>query len=61
MQRTFLYDIVRKKVREILNGYLKFDILTKKIDKYIVPPSLGKYSGVLGAISMAMDLDKMLK
>lgn len=61
MQRKFLYDIVRKKVCEILNGYLKFDILTKNINKYIVPPSLGKYSGVLGAISMAMDIDKKNK
>jgi fructokinase len=61
MHRPFLYDIVRKRVCEILNGYLKFDILTKNIDKYIVPPSLGKYSGVLGAIAMAMDLDRILK
>lgn len=61
MQRKFLYEIVRNKVRENLNGYLKFDILTKNINSYIVPPSLGKYSGVLGAISMAMDLDKTLK
>lgn len=61
MERTFLFDIVRKKVCEILNGYLKYDILTKYINKFIVPPSLGKYSGVLGAISMAMDLDKKLE
>jgi fructokinase len=60
MQRTLLYDIVRQKVREILNGYLKFDILAKEISSYIVPPALGKYSGVLGAISMAMDLDKTI-
>jgi len=56
MQRTCLYANVREKVREILNGYLKFDVLMENIDQYIVPPSLGIYSGVLGAISMAMDL-----
>lgn len=57
MQRTFLFTIIRERVREILNGYLNFDILTKNVDRYIVPPGLGKYSGVLGAISMAIDLD----
>lgn len=61
MQRNFLYDIVRKNVCEILNGYLKFNILTKNISQYIVPPLLGKYSGVLGAISMAMDIEKLDK
>jgi len=56
MQRIFLFDVIRKKVQENLNGYLKFDVLTRNIDRYIVPPSLGKYSGVLGAISMVIDL-----
>lgn len=56
MQRIFLFDVIRKKVQENLNGYLKFDVLTRNIDQYIVPPSLGKYSGVLGAISMVIDL-----
>ncbi len=57
MQRTFLFGMIREKVREILNGYLKFDDLMKDIDRYIVAPFLGKYSGVLGAIAMAMDLE----
>ena len=60
MQRTFLYTEIREKVQEFLNNYLKFDVLLEGIDQYIVPPSLGKYSGVLGAISMAMDLHKTI-
>ena len=58
MQRTFLYPWIRKRVQEILNGYLKYDVLLNHIDQYIVPPALGRYSGVLGAIAMAMDLNK---
>ena len=55
MQRNFLYKEIRNKVKAILNGYLTYDELMEGIDRYIVPPSLGKYSGVLGAIAMAME------
>ena len=58
MQRSFLYKKIRKKVNDLLNNYLKYKIFSEDIERYIVPPSLGKYSGVLGAISMAMDLYK---
>lgn len=54
MQRAFMFELVRTKVLEFLNGYLHHDLLSSQIDQYIVPPALGKYSGVLGAISMAM-------
>jgi len=57
MQRNFLFPLIRKQVKAILNGYLKFEVLMKGIDRYIVPPSLGKYSGVLGAIAMAMECE----
>jgi len=56
MQRSFLFQMVRNKVRALINNYLQFDILLGKMEEYIVPPQLGKYSGVLGAIAMAMDI-----
>ena len=57
MQRGFLYPLIRRRVRELLNGYVTAQEILSNIDRYIVPPSLGKYSGVLGAIAMAMALD----
>lgn len=48
-----LYEIVRRKVQQILNGYLRSPLLLERIDHYLVPPALGGRSGVLGAIAMA--------
>lgn len=58
MQRPFLFEMVQEKVVSILNGYLQMDTLTRNISQYIVPPALGSFSGVLGAIGMALALDK---
>ncbi len=53
MNRTFLFPIIRRKVLEILNGYVENESLLKNIDEYIVPPALGNQSGSLGAIALA--------
>lgn len=58
MQKNFMFPSVRKKVQELLNGYLTNDMLSKNIDQYIVPPALGNRSGVLGAMAMIMDSEK---
>jgi fructokinase len=57
-QHAGLHEIVRRKVQQGLNGYIQSPMLLKAIDEYIVPPSLGNRSGVLGAIAMAIDLVK---
>jgi len=51
-----LHKSVRQKVQQILNGYIQSPVVLEKIDEYIVPPTLGNRSGVLGAIAMAIDL-----
>ena len=51
-----LHKSVRLKVQQYLNGYIQSPMILDKIDQYIVPPSLGNRSGVLGAIAMAIDL-----
>ena len=55
-QHAGLHATVRRKVQQGLNGYIQSPILLNGMDKYIVPPSLGNRSGVLGAIAMAIDL-----
>jgi fructokinase len=57
MQRSILFPIIKRKVQEILNGYVQSTILLKNIDAYIVPPGLGNRSGVLGALALAQSLE----
>ena len=58
MRKTFLYEQIRSRLYGILNKYLYHPMLTEHLDQYIVPPSLGDRSGVMGGIALAMELDK---
>jgi fructokinase len=53
MQRSFLFDAIRREVRALLNGYVRHPVLLEHMDSYIVAPQLGGLSGVLGAIALA--------
>jgi fructokinase len=53
MERTFLFPMIRSRVRDLLNGYIQAPAITDQIDAYIVPPGLGRQAGVLGAIALA--------
>jgi fructokinase len=49
-----LHAAVRRKVQQLINGYVHSPMVLEKIDSYILPPTLGTRSGVLGAIAMAI-------
>jgi fructokinase len=49
-----LHTAVRRKVQQLINGYVHSPMVFDKIDSYILPPTLGTRSGVLGAIAMAI-------
>lgn len=53
MEQPQLFPLVREKVKAILNGYVASPKIEEQIDRYIVPPNLGKHAGVLGAIALA--------
>ena len=53
MQRAFLFDLIRKDVQRLLNGYVRHPLLLDHIDEYVLPPLLGTQAGVLGAIALA--------
>lgn len=57
-QHPGLHEVVRQKVRQHLNGYIHSPMVLERIDEYIVMPSLGNRSGVLGAIAMALELSE---
>jgi fructokinase len=53
MQREELFPLIRRNVTQLMNGYIAKPQLREHIDRYIVPPRLGRYSGVLGGILLA--------
>ena len=54
MSQTQLFPIIRRRVQELLNGYLRFPGVLEQIDTYIVPPALGGRAGVLGSIALGI-------
>jgi fructokinase len=53
MEHQSLFPSIRDKVRGLLNGYIASPVLAGTMEDYIVPPALGKRSGVLGALALA--------
>jgi len=53
MKKPGLLSAVRQKAVKLLNNYVNSPEITENIDNYIVPPGLGDFSGVLGAIALA--------
>ncbi len=54
MHQSGLFERVREKVKELLNGYVSHDMLKGSLKEYIVPPALGENPGILGAIKLGM-------
>lgn len=53
MEQSQLFPLIRKKVRENLNDYIPSAVIKGNMEGYIIPPGLGKRSGMLGAMAMA--------
>jgi len=53
MKQSKLYPLIHQMVKELLNNYLQLPEITENIQNYIVPPTLGDRSGILGAIALA--------
>jgi fructokinase len=53
MSQAQLFPMIRRRVQELLNGYLQFSQVLQGIEAYIVPPELDPRAGVLGAIALA--------
>lgn len=54
MKQTQLFPLIRKKVVEMLNGYLNIPEI-EDIDNYIVAPGLIDDQGILGCAAMVLD------
>lgn len=53
MKQAQLFPKVRRRVRELLKGYVRASELLEGIDDYIVPPGLGDQAGMLGGVALA--------
>lgn len=53
MEQAQLWPRVHAQVVENLGGYVRSPAILEHIDRYIVPPGLGRRAGVLGAIALA--------
>lgn len=53
MKQKQLFPLIRKKVVEILNGYVFHKNILENIDEYIVPPKLGDNAGICGGLALA--------
>lgn len=58
MQQLHLFPMIRENVLRLLNNYVQSPKILDGIDQYIVPPRLGNRAGVLGAIALAMEVDR---
>ena len=53
MQQPALLPRVRRRVVDLLAGYVRAPQIVQDIDHYIVPPALGARAGTLGALALA--------
>lgn len=53
MHQPRLLPLVRRKVQQLLNGYLHVPHILERIEEYVVSPGLGDRAGILGAIALA--------
>jgi fructokinase len=55
MRQRELLPRVRRRVVDLLAGYVRARPIVEDIDGYIVPPALGEGAGVFGALALAHD------
>ena len=53
MEQRQLFPLVRRKLAELLNGYVRAAEIMDENEEFIQAPGLGRRSGVLGAIALA--------
>ncbi len=53
MKNPRLMPVVRHKVADYLNRYIRSEAIIKDMDRYIVDPVLGDLAGVVGALELA--------
>jgi len=53
MRQYWLFEMIRKDLSQLLNGYVRAKELMENLDQYVIPPGLGNRSGIIGALVLA--------
>jgi fructokinase len=53
LQQQSLVPRIRRRVVELLAGYIRAREVVSDVEAYIVPPALGADAGVVGALALA--------
>ncbi|MGG4146255.1 ROK family protein [Paenibacillus algorifonticola] len=54
MHQKQLFPLIRREVRQALNGYVATPAILESLDTYIVPPVLGNNAGLCGALALGI-------
>jgi fructokinase len=54
MHQNQLFPLIRKQVKELLNGYIQNPLIQADDESFITSPGLGDNSGLLGAFALAL-------
>ena len=54
MHQSKMFELVRKKVKEMLGGYVASPVFETDLSDYIIPPGLGENPGVMGAVKLGL-------
>lgn len=55
MSKAFLFPMIRQKVADLLNNYVRAPEIVDDIDDFIVAPGLGERAGAFGGFALAAD------
>ncbi|MDF9841756.1 putative NBD/HSP70 family sugar kinase [Paenibacillus sp. PastF-1] len=55
MHQEQLFPLIRREVRQALNGYVSAPKILETIETYIVPPGLGDNAGLFGALALGIE------
>lgn len=53
MQQPHLFDMIRRELAELLNGYIQMSEITEENNCFVMAPRLGARAGVLGSLVLA--------
>ena len=54
MEQLHLFPLIRSKLLNYLNGYVRSPSILENMDEYVVPPGLGNQAGLLGGIALGL-------
>ncbi len=55
MKQEQLFPLIRHNLINILNGYIQTRLINEPNEEYIISPELEDFSGILGAVVMAIN------